>query len=272
MNLLALLQAIAPNTDKDTLAQYASILPVWMTKYDITEHRQAHFLAQIAHESGGFKHTTENLNYSSKGLRTIFGKYFRTHEMAVRYARKPEKIANLVYADRMGNGNERSGDGWRYRGRGLIQLTGRHNYTACGKALGLDLIANPDQLSQDANASVGAACWFWDQRGLNKHADADDINSITKRINGGYNGLEDRMDKLAAAKLFLSDVTPEKCKFIHRNFVDETTIATVTSSTLNVRSTPSTEHQPIGVVNRGDQFKVLEQHGDWLKIEMTDHE
>ncbi len=143
------------------------------------------------------------MNYNAKALRAVFGNYFPTDELAEDYARKPEKIANRVYANRMKNGDEESGDGWKYRGRGLIQLTGKENYTKCGGALKIDLVNKPDLLAQDANAAVAAACWFWDSRKLNAYADQDDIRSVTKCINGGYNGLEDREQYLRRAKSVL---------------------------------------------------------------------
>ena len=167
----------------------------------ITLLRAAHFIAQVAHESGSFKYKTENLNYSDKALRAVFGKYFKSDEEAKKYARKPEEIANVVYANRMGNGDTSSGDGWKYRGRGLIQLTGCENYTKCGEHIGKDLIESPDLLTTDPEAAVAAACWYWQSRDLNKLADLDDVNRITKKINGGFHGLEDRKKYLSRAKL-----------------------------------------------------------------------
>ena len=155
----------------------------------------AHFLAQCGHESGGFRIAAENLNYSAKGLRGIFGKYFKTDAEAAAYERKPEKIANRVYASRMGNGAEASGDGFKFRGRGFIQLTGRDNYTAFGKAIGVDIANNPDLVG--TNYKLLSAAWFWSKNGLNKLADggASDavVTSITKRVNGGTIGLPDRI-------------------------------------------------------------------------------
>lgn len=198
------LKAIMPNASQTNIDKYLDALNSEMSKFDInTPLRAAHFIAQLAHESGSFKYSSENLNYSASALRAVFGKYFPTEEMAEEYARKPEKIANRVYANRMGNGDEGSGEGWKYRGRGLIQLTGKDNYTNCGKATGLDLVGNPEQLAENADSAVAAAGWFWDMRKLNSYADQDDIKAITKRINGGYNGLEDREKYLANAKKVL---------------------------------------------------------------------
>ena len=162
-------------------------------KYQInTKNRIASFLAQTAHESAGYTVLTENLNYSAKGLMGTFKKYFPTEALALQYERKPEKIANKVYADRMGNGDEASGEGFKYRGRGLIQLTGKDNYKACGDALGVDLVDDPDLVATPQYAALSAG-WFWDKNHLNKFADANDMTGLTKRINGGTHGLDDRV-------------------------------------------------------------------------------
>lgn len=155
-----------------------------------TRLRLAHFCTQIIHESSYLNTLVENLNYSAAGLRKIFPKYFKTDAEAKKFQRNPEKIANKVYANRMGNGNEASGDGWRYRGRGLIQLTGKTNYMAFFEAMKMDTL-NPDYLSTPEGA-MKSAIWFWNKNGLNKLADKDDLVSITKKINGGTNGLADR--------------------------------------------------------------------------------
>jgi putative chitinase len=193
-------KASAENIDK-----YYNALNKGMIKYGInTRLRMAHFIAQLAHESANFKYSSENLNYSSKALRAVFGKYFPSDDLAEEYARKPEKIANRVYGGRMSNGDESSGDGWKYRGRGLIQLTGKDNYTKCGAAIGLNLVEQPDLLADDAEAAVMAAGWFWDSRKLNNYADNDDVLTVTKRINGGTHGLDDRKAHLARAKKILN--------------------------------------------------------------------
>lgn len=157
-----------------------------------TKERVCMFLAQCGHESGGFTRFTENLNYSAKALRGIFGRYFLDDKIASEYERKPEKIANRVYANRMGNGSENSGDGWKYRGRGILQLTGKANYEAFYKETGIDVINNPDLLSTDLSVAIKTAVWFWNKNNLNKFADSKDILTCTKRINGGTHGLEDR--------------------------------------------------------------------------------
>ncbi len=172
------------------------MIPDTAAKFQInTPLRLAHFLAQCGHESGGFRVTSENLNYSAKGLNGIFKKYFPTEAIAKQYERQPQKIANKVYANRMSNGDEASGDGFKFRGRGYIQLTGRANYTAFGKSIGEDIASNPDSVS--GKYALLSAAWFWSNNGLNKLADggASDavVTSITKRVNGGTIGLPDRI-------------------------------------------------------------------------------
>lgn len=189
---------------KDKCEYYFEALNLILPEYQInTKLRLCHFLAQIIHESGHLKYNQENLNYSAKALRSVFGKYFPTDALAEQYARKPEKIANRVYANRMGNGDEASGDGWKYKGAGLIQLTGKTNYTKCSEFLGIDLVNDPSLVYNSPEICVKTACWYWSVNNLNKYADVDDIKTITKRINGGYNGLEDRTKILNAAKKVL---------------------------------------------------------------------
>lgn len=158
-----------------------------------TKERVCMFLAQCGHESGEFTRFTENLNYSAKGLRSIFGKYFATDAEAATYERKPEKIANKVYANRMGNGPESSGDGWKYRGSGIIQLTGKSNYESFSKDTGIDIVTDPEVLRNDFSLIIKTAIWFWNKNNLNKFADSKDILGCTKKINGGTIGLEDRI-------------------------------------------------------------------------------
>jgi putative chitinase len=173
-----------------------SMIPAVAQKFQIDSAlRLAHFLAQCGHESGGFRLTKENLNYSAKGLNGIFKKYFPTLESALPYERKPEKIANKVYGGRMGNGPEASGDGAKFCGRGYIQLTGKDNYTAFGKSIGEDVCANPQVVAE--KYALLSAAWFFSKNGLHKMADggATDavVTSITKRVNGGTIGLPDRI-------------------------------------------------------------------------------
>jgi putative chitinase len=164
-------------------------------KYEIdTPKRIAAFIAQCGHESGGWRVFSENLNYSAKALDAVFGKYFvRAGRDAEEYHRQPEKIANVVYADRMGNGDTDSGDGWRYRGRGPIQLTGKNNYTRFSEDMDVEAVDNPDMVSEDKEVALMSAIWYWNTNNLNKYADSGDIKTLTKRINGGYIGLEDRI-------------------------------------------------------------------------------
>ena len=167
------------------------VLPTY--KID-TPERIASFLAQCGHESAGFTVLQENLNYSADGLNKIFKKYFPTLDSAQPYARKQEMIANRVYGGRMGNGDEASGEGYKFRGRGPIQLTGKDNYTACSDFLFQDdtLVQNPDMLL-DPEYALHSACWFWWKNDLNNYADSADLVTMTKRINGGTIGLEDRI-------------------------------------------------------------------------------
>ena len=158
------------------------------------EKRIAAFLAQTSHESMNYTRVIENLNYRWTSLRSVFPKYFPNDSLAKKYAHDQRAIANRVYANRMGNGPESSGDGWRYKGRGLIQLTGKYNYKKFGDSLGISLSEVPDFL-ETFDGAVISACWYWENKDLNYYADNDDIKSITKLINGGYIGLEDRIRK-----------------------------------------------------------------------------
>ena len=174
----------------------ASMAEVFPTYEINTPMRIAAFLAQCGHESGGWTTFQENLMYSAQGLCGTFKKYFPTIESATPYARNPEKIANRVYANRMGNGPEESGDGYRFRGRGPIQLTGKSNYTQFAKDMFDDwqnVIDNPDWVTEDKDFALMSAIWFWNKNKLNVQADAGDIKLMTKKINGGYIGLEDRI-------------------------------------------------------------------------------
>ena len=157
-----------------------------------TKLRQAHFLAQLAHESGGFARLVENLNYSADGLRRTWPSRFDART-AAEYARKPERIANKAYANRLGNGDEASGDGWRFRGRGYVQLTGRANYMDFSHKLYGDyrLVTNPD-LAADPKVAIQLAAEYWQAKDLNALADKDDLNGITRKINGGHIGIEGR--------------------------------------------------------------------------------
>lgn len=180
-------------------AGWAAALSPALERYQINNsNRICSFLAQVGHESGEFNRMEESLNYSMQRLRAVWPARFLSDAEALPYAHKPEALANRVYANRLGNGDKRSGDGYRYRGRGLIQLTGRSNYTAASEALGLDLVADPDLLLQKPAAAMSAA-WFWNRRGLNALADdetddndLEDFAKITRLINGGEIGVEQR--------------------------------------------------------------------------------
>ena len=164
-------------------------------RYKLNKNRAAHFFAQTAHETGGFKAFSENLNYGAKGLRGVFGKYFPTDAAAKAYERQPQKIANRVYANRMGNGDEASGDGWRYRGRGALQLTGKSNYQLFSDYIDRsDVMTNPDLVATEL--CFESALWFFDNNKLWKICDqgVNDaaVVALTKRVNGGTHGLDDR--------------------------------------------------------------------------------
>lgn len=201
---LELLHTMCPHTKTSVLEGYIEPLNTVAEYYDMTKNsaRLAGFLAQVAHESGGFTAVKENLNYSAKGLMTTFKKYFPTEELAKQYERKPEKIANRVYANRMSNGPEESGDGYRFCGRGLIQLTGRANYTRFAADLGISIEETVAYL-ETPNGAVASAGWFWDNNNLNQYCDSGDFVTLTKRINGGTIGLADRQHHFDEAMHFL---------------------------------------------------------------------
>ncbi len=165
--------------------------------------RVAMFLAQVGHESQSLSRLQENLNYSAQRLREVWPKRFATIEDAHYYEHSPECLANLVYASRMGNGAYESGDGYRYRGRGPIQITGADNYRRCGAALNLPLIEQPDLLLQPS-AGASSAAWFWVDRGCSALADADDLDAVTRKINGGTEGLPARLARYERALQVLS--------------------------------------------------------------------
>lgn len=179
-------------------ATYCAPLSAAAERYAITTPRRvACWLGQLAHESASFSRVVENLNYSAAGLLKTFPKYFDA-ALAEEYARNPARIASLVYGGRMGNGSEATRDGWHYRGRGLIQITGRENYQRCGDALGVDLIKRQSLLEQPMYAALSAG-WYWDRAKLNDRADKMDIAGITRAINGGTNGAADRVELTAKA-------------------------------------------------------------------------
>jgi len=183
----------------NNVEQWFEALNTNLPTYEInTVERVSAFIAQCAHESGGFRRLKENLNYKWESLRRVFPKYFPTDDVAQEYAHKPEQIANRVYGGRMGNGDESTGDGFRYCGRGLIQLTGRNNYTKFAESIHMAVEEVPTLL-ETYDGAVKSACWFWQTNNLNQWADVGDIVTMTKRINGGTIGLEDRQKHYAHA-------------------------------------------------------------------------
>ena len=184
-----ILKECLPEASMQACQAFAEPMAAACEEFEInTPMRLAAFIAQVGHESGNLRFVKENLNYCAQGLMKIFPKYFN-EQTAMQYQRNPEAIANRVYANRMGNGPEDSGEGWAYRGRGLIQLTGKNNYHTCMEALGID---DPSYFETPEGAARSAA-WFWNSRNLNAVADTGDIKKMTKLINGGYIGLEDRI-------------------------------------------------------------------------------
>ena len=220
--------------------------------------RVAHFLAQVLHESGMLRHVEENLNYSAEGLLKVFRKYF-TPARAAEYARKPARIGARVYASRMGNGDEASGDGYRYRGRGLIQLTGKSNYREFSAWIGDDVVADPDRVA--TRYAVDSAVFYWDSRNINALADADDVRAVTRAVNGGLNGLDDRIALLQRAKslLAIEAVAP----------LPEEPTHTVSASRLNLRSRPKvTAATRIGALAQGTPVTRLGDGGapGWSRV------
>lgn len=197
---LNILKAISPNTKVTILQNYVEPLNAVLEHFGMTENpkRVAAFLAQVAHESGDFNFIKENLNYSATSLTKVFKTYFPTTESTQGYARNPEKIANRVYANRMGNGTEASGDGYKFCGRGLIQITGKNNYTAFSNSISLTITDTIKYLETNEGATVSAG-WFWDINKLNIYADKEDFTGLTRRINGGTIGLEDRLQHYKTA-------------------------------------------------------------------------
>jgi putative chitinase len=203
LTLDQLRKAIPAGREAD-LAQYVIPLNEALETYRIdTRPRIAAFVAQIAHESGDFRYAEENLNYSWQALRTTWPGRFASDAAAQAYHRQPEKIANHVYASRNGNGDETSGDGWDFRGRGLIQITGRANYLAYSVAIAEpSIMAEPGRVAAPRHAALSAG-WFWSSHGLNALSDAGDsasFNQISYRINGGWNGKEDRLQNWAETR------------------------------------------------------------------------
>ncbi|HHW65874.1 MAG TPA: glycoside hydrolase family 19 protein [Rhodocyclaceae bacterium] len=265
-DLLTRMGASAANADR-----YLDTLNAAMAVHGIDSAlRIAHFLAQLMHESGHLRLTQENLNYSAEGLRTTFRKYFRTDAEAQAYARQPERIGNRVYGGRMGNGPESSGDGYRYRGRGLIQLTGKDNYRSFGQWVGADVVAHPDWVAE--RYAVESAVYFWEKNDLNALADIDDLAAITRRINGGLNGFEDRQALLSKARRTLAELAaagrvetapaPAALQPTHR----------VQATQLTLRSAPVVaERTRLALLNQGKALQVLGAASEpgWVRVRVS---
>ena len=197
--MIEIAHLVAVGVKPETAATWLPAVQAACDRFEINNpNRIAAFLAQCGHESGGFTRLIENLNYSAEALMRVWPSRFPSMEVAMRYHRQPEKIANNVYGNRMGNGPEASGEGWKYRGRGLKQLTGKSNYTACSKGLGKDLVAEPDLLLTPEFAALSAG-WFWKSNNCSPMADAREFELLTKRINGGLIGLADHKARYAKA-------------------------------------------------------------------------
>lgn len=186
-------QIVHNSKSEEWYVAMCNVLPIYQID---TQSRVAAFLAQTCVESMNYNWLTENLNYTADQLLRVFPYYFKTAEKAQAYARQPEKIANYVYSNRLGNGPESSGDGWKYRGRGIIQVTGKENYLKCSRAIFNDdrLLSTPEVLTE-MDAALMSACWYWNSRDLNDYADQGDIRQISYLVNGGYNALQERIDK-----------------------------------------------------------------------------
>ncbi len=196
------IKAIMPKCPTDWAEGIVNVLPL----HDMDSPlRASAFIAQIAHESAELTRLEENLNYSAERLAVVFPKYFKTADSAIAYHRKPEAIANRVYSGRMGNGDEQSGDGWKYRGRGPLQLTGRNNYTACEKEIKRGIVDDPSLLLHPV-PGIESAIWFWKENSLIVLSDHGDFKTITKRVNGGYIGLEEREKYYGKAKAVLGNL------------------------------------------------------------------
>lgn len=199
----ALLSQLFPACEASRLAVYAPHMRAALDEFGITTPaRIAAWVAQVGHESRDLTRWEEGFGYTAERLRAVFPRQFSSLDLARNYAGDRVATANRVYANRNGNGSETSGDGWRYRGRGPIQLTGRLNYRAASRALGIDLEADPELALRPEHA-FRIACWYWASRHLNELADRDDVVTITRRINGGLNGLEDRRARWVRAKELL---------------------------------------------------------------------
>ncbi|VVN05233.1 hypothetical protein PS662_03561 [Pseudomonas fluorescens] len=247
--------------------KYLEPLTAAMARYGIASRlRIAHFLAQVVHESGHFKHVEENMNYSVDGLLNVFGKYFPSRSLAQTYARKPMMIGNHVYASRMGNGDEASGDGYLYRGRGLMQLTGKSNYKAFSNWLEEDVVAAPERVAQ--HFASHSAVYFWDSHHLNRLADTDDIRRITEAINGGLKGFDERRLLLEKAKAALRDEPEGQSPAAELDSTDFKPAHQVAPLQLNLRSAPRvTPATWVATLHQGCKVEVVSQLAEgWVQI------
>lgn len=242
-----------------------ALVPAMLLEGIDTPMRIAHFLAQVLHESGRLSVVQENLNYSAERLLRVFPRHFRDIEQARAYAHQPERIANRVYGGRMGNGNEASGDGYRYRGRGFIQLTGKHNYQGFADWSEEDVVANPDLVSGELAAL--SAVYFWTTRKLNAMADVDDLTAITRRVNGGLNGLEDRVQLLDQAMAWLNQHVSKDERVMPTEVFSPT--HAVTASALNLRTRPQVARSTwLATLPEGTLLEVFEPAGaaGWVRV------
>ncbi len=230
--------------------------------------RIAHFLAQVMHESGCLRLTEENLRYSAEGLRKTFGKYFRTDAEAQAYARQAERIGSRVYGGRMGNGPESTGDGFRYRGRGLIQLTGKTNYRSFSDWVGADVVANPDWVAE--RYAVQSAVYFWERNDLNALADIDDLGAITRCVNGGFKGYEDRHALLLKARRALTELVAADA--IHTPPAALQSTHRVKATQLTLRSAPEVAARTkIALLDQGKDVQVLGAASapGWVRVRVS---
>lgn len=198
------LQACVPSNPRIT--DWYDVICKTLPEYNITTwQRVAQWIAQVGHESGNFRTLVENLNYGAVGLKNTWPRSFPTLQIAQSYERQPERIANRTYANRMGNGSEQSGDGWKFRGRGLIQITGKSNYIQASKTLYGDenILLNDPDILKEPDGAIRSACWFWNSRNLSVPADKEDTQTVTRLINGGLNGLDDRVARYNTARSVL---------------------------------------------------------------------
>jgi len=247
---------------RDRAQRFGASFTKELPEYSInTDLRQVHFLAQILHESGMCRYTKENLKYSAKALRSVFAKYFPDDGIASEYEYQPDRIGARVYANRMGNGDEASGEGYHYRGRGLIQLTGKNNYQKFSDWAEKDVVDAPVRVAEEF--PLLSALFYWNTNSLNKYADKDDLRALTKRINGGYNGLEHRGKLLDLAKQLLG------AKDEGLSGGDD--LYQVTASSLNLRADPYiADNNVVKKLLKGTEVLRMQEANDgWVYIKVV---